>query len=574
MTRSEPQNINPGPWIFAGLLWLAAGALAVVTATDETFLRKAFLSFSFYAVAALFCCWLYSLVLFLRSVDFSLHGFLKQNWLSLASAFLLAVMVFLSVKPYFRVLSDETNLLAVSKSMLLRHSVENITQAKWDQFEFFPLEVHLPKRPFLFPFMVFLLHAAFGFSPAHVFIVNFIALWSLLALILIVCRKYWGNAGAFSAALLVLAQPVVTQTAASGSFDLFFAFFMLLSLAAFAAYVYRPSAAGFAFLWLQLLMLSHIRYEGPVYFLLLMAIFFLTGSMKNQHWKNPWILGITPLLLLPVLWQRFFLEFDYEMRGGAEFFSVGNFFRHCGVFLKELFRFDFFMPYAGMINILGLVAVLYLFYFVIFQNRRLKDSRMAVVLAAGASVFAVHWIILNSLGGDTLTDRDGSRLWTLSSIVFSLAAAWSLWRFTARINRPVMMLVTAAALFGLYHPVSIENRFADSMNLPREHRSVTAFLETRPMDHALLIAYRPGVYAALNYAAVNFKYANYYKPQMLDEIREHYYRDIYVLQEIVTATGQPTERTQLDPAYKLEKAYEVQDGFPSDVYLRISRVMN
>lgn len=573
MAKQIIKKFSTIQWGSAFVLILSALGLAVWTASNKAALPQFFIRYSYYAVTVLFLAWLYTLVYFLRAIEFSFVDFFKRHYAALLSCFVVSVLVFLSVGPYFRVLSDETNLLSVSRSMLLKHTVENVTQAKWDQFNFFTVEAHIPKRPFVFPYFVHLLHLLLGFNAKHAFVVNFFALWMLLSTVCILSQKYWGRLAAAVTVLLIIAQPVVTQTAASGAFDLFFAAFLVVSVISFAYFVLHPSQAAFAFFWMQFLLLSNIRYEGPIYFAVLLVLLVVCGYAKKTDWANPWLLGLTPLLSLPIIWQRFYFKFDYEITDGRDFFSIQNFFDHQLLFLKELFNFDFFMPYAGIVNILGVAGLLYLIYFAIFKSRRALSRPWVFILYSVLAVFLIHWIILNALGGETLTGRDGSRLWTLSSIVFSLCAAWVLHQFSRKRGAGILSLVIAFSLFGIYHPVSIESR-SHAMNLPREHRSVLDVLDDYPQQNAILISYRPGIYTALGYASVNFKYANLYKEVMLDEIKEHYYREVYVLQEIQIKTGKPTERTALDPAYRLQKVRDLQDGVPSDVFLRVSKVVS
>ncbi len=59
------------------------------------------------------------------------------------------VVVTLSVKPGYRVLSDESNLIAVSRSMAFDKKVYNTTMSQWGSEGFIDLENLLPTRPLL-----------------------------------------------------------------------------------------------------------------------------------------------------------------------------------------------------------------------------------------------------------------------------------------------------------------------------------------------------------------------------------------------------------------------------------------
>ena len=113
---------------------------------------------TFYCMLALFACWAAALARRLPP-GFDGRAFLKEYGAGLLFSLALTVFIFLSVKPQFRVLSDETNLLAVSKSMLFERRADNVTMGKWYYFNFQPLLRETEKRPYMFPFFTSLVGA-------------------------------------------------------------------------------------------------------------------------------------------------------------------------------------------------------------------------------------------------------------------------------------------------------------------------------------------------------------------------------------------------------------------------------
>ncbi|MFC1896365.1 hypothetical protein ACFL0Q_06860 [Thermodesulfobacteriota bacterium] len=128
----------------------------------------------------------------------------------------------------------------------------------------------------------------------------------------------------------------------------------------------------------------------------------------------------------------------------------------------------------------------------------------------------------------------------------------------------------AIALAKSFARGSVENRFQNSLTLPRHFRVVMDFLRLHPSRNILIITDRPGLYAAQDYGAVNFLHANGHKESLCRELSRHLYEEIYVVQEVPYDTKEPANGQQLDQYYGLETVYELQNR--AETFIRISRV--
>ena len=173
--KNTPEN-NPSFVLFLLNLIFFCIFLVVllITAHDRSWMYNAFTYLSYYIILALSATWALSLVNLYRYKKYNALIFIQQHWRGILASFLLTSVVFVSVPKYFRVLSDETNLLSVAKSMTFYKHVENITEGRWYYEMFWPTPTTgLEKRPFLFPFVVSLAHTLLGYHVENVFILNY-----------------------------------------------------------------------------------------------------------------------------------------------------------------------------------------------------------------------------------------------------------------------------------------------------------------------------------------------------------------------------------------------------------------
>jgi len=286
--------------IFIGIL--------LVTFHDHSWMQKAFTYSTYYIIFALTVIWLISLINLCRNRQFNLLVFVRQHWKGLLASFLLASIIFISVPKYFRVLSDETNLLSVSKSMTYYKNVENITEGRWYYEVFWPTPTTgIEKRPFLFPFFTSLLHVFLGYRVENVFILNFFAFWVMLFLLYIATFYSLGALGAISALILVGAQPIIALSATSGSFEIFNFLFIIASFLALKGFLNDPKHNTFIVLVLTLVMLANIRYESVIFFIMTMVVLLSTGYIKPRFFSQSFLYGLSFLFFLPLIWQRVLL---------------------------------------------------------------------------------------------------------------------------------------------------------------------------------------------------------------------------------------------------------------------------
>ena len=77
---------------------------------------------------------------------------------SLLVSFVLTVSIFSSNPFFYKTLSDETNLLSISRSLLIEKRAYNVTEGLYYYNNFQALKHGIPKRPLLHPYLVQWIH--------------------------------------------------------------------------------------------------------------------------------------------------------------------------------------------------------------------------------------------------------------------------------------------------------------------------------------------------------------------------------------------------------------------------------
>lgn len=547
---------------------IAFAALLIWSLVYRSEMPRLFANSSYYLTFILVTVWAVHVVLFGRATGFSLISMLKSYWPGILIAFGLTCVVFLSVKVGFKTLSDETNLVSVSKSMLDGKTSYNTTTAKYYYGNLQPMNRDIPKRPLVFPFLVYLIHAVIGFRYQNAFALNFIVLFLLLAGVFILTRRLLDFASALAASLLVLSYPVVSVFATSAGFDLLNSVFFILVLAAAYYFVRNPSSAGFSFLIACLLFFANIRYESLLFLLLIPLL--LLPKIKWQYVKDSsHLLCLVPLLNLPFIWERILQPTgQFESFQNVQLFSLSALVENLKSFVVNLLDFDYRLPYAGIITIASVLIFLYLIVQIIRRKIYLQSHQWYYLVVLLVS-FGISTMMFFAHFFGRYTHPSSARFFITMSLFFAFGPV------ALRIFRPgvvsgKILLLFAVVCFFFYHPIAVEGRFINTLTLNRTTEQCIRFLDKLNDQNILVVSSRPGQYVAIGYGAIDFSYANNNRESLLTELKRHLYSRLIIFQDIEYSTGLPTADSVLDGEYKLTAQHEVQTT--ATEFLRISEV--
>jgi hypothetical protein len=577
---SEQATARAGwPAVAAAFLG-AAGSIAVLgyALSSKERATAVYAHGSYWIVLALVMIYAALFVERVREARPALGRKLRESAGIAAFALAVAIAVFVSVPPRFRVLSDETNLLGISQSMVFEKTVYNPTMA-WKYFGNLypePAGLGLDQRPLLFPFAVQCLHAIRGYDPRNSFGVNFAAFFALLAVVGALTRRAAGPLAAGAAVLLIAGSPLVSQDASSGGFELFATCLLALSLLAAVDFMKAPGAARFSCLFATLLLLCHTRYESPGFAAIILLVVMARGGFRWRFLAaRPWLYAAAPLLVAPVLVRRalnmiFGIRDFFERGPEVPAFSFAQFRKSFASLVAIHLDFGFERPYAAPLQLLALGMAAALLVALLVGRTRIAERRHRLALVAGLGSLALGLgLYLSFFGGDP-TRPDSARYYV--TLVLALAYVPVLFHMAfPRVFPAGALLALALASALVYHPVSIENRFNNSLFLERETEAIFRFVEGLKDDRILCIHFRPGQLVAVGFGAINFPTANAERERILTALRRRLVLGAFAFQMVNYDTGRPMPDYVLDPAFHTQVAQEVQ--ITATEFLRISRIL-
>ncbi len=554
-------------------LLASTGAFLLLTILNRKLMQECFHRGSYFIILVLSFFWL--LVVYWASLESKdrLKSFARTYGPGILFSILIAAMIFVSCPPQYRVLADETNLIGTSRAMTYEHRTDGYLEGAWFYQNFFgdSASRSMPTRPFLFPFFMHLVSVALGYYPSNAFVVNFIALAALFSIAFVLMRQYFANAWwAYAGVFLIASQPAITLTATSAAFDLVAALFLVVCFACLKWYLENPSLIRFQLLWINLIMLANTRYESGVYFAIAILLLGLTRSLNFRHFGSSYVFSLTPFFLLPLIWQRILIPWHpFDNPPGVAPFSLAHLARNSTVFVKDLFSVALNAPYANLVNILGILSILF-FGLLLLRRRWATRKEERVLLAFAVLCVCAHWLITLSFFDAHIDLATNGRKYVLPCLALSVLALMLIRKIPPFTSQRHLGVFFAVSMFVLYHPFAMENRYSNALTLTREYRSCLDFLHKQGNKNFLLIADRPGLYTVQDYGAMSFKSANEKKDEVLRNLQRHLY-DVLVIQEILYDGSKPSDATTLDPSYKLQSVYELQNTATS--FIRISKVI-
>lgn len=564
--------------LFSTAFLTAALALAVVTALNPDLMENAHSRLSYFFVSLLVGIWVWS-IWKARSEYPAPRGLVRRWWPGILLAGVLTVTTTVSVEKSYRVLGDEANMLAVSRSMTFEKRVDNVTQGYQYYRNFFRepgLDAGVEKHPLLFPYFTHLVHAFTGYRAENAFVLNGFVLFGVLLLVYVLLIRFWSPVWALAAQVLVAAQPLVAQCATSAGFDLFNAFFALVVYLAIAFFLERPdSEKRFAVLWASLILYGQTRQESVTFLAITLGALMAARLLKKSFFTSSYIYALTPLTYLPLFWQRLLIKDAYENGPDEVPFSLGNFIHNNVDWVKTLFRFDFFLPWATPVNLIGIAGLVYLIRrawgaWVQREPRFIRDRQHLLFMVVLAATL-IHWTVVTAYFRGIPSHPTNARYFTLFTIQLAVLAVYLLRSAGPVKHRPGFLIALAVGCFAVYHPIAIEGRFSNAQTAPREYNFTLNYLKKNAPKHALIISNRPGYYTIHDWGAIGVGLANKKRAQILGNYRRHLYEALYVIQSVEYKTMQPVPQDRLHAEYRLQSVAAIQNT--ATHFVRISKVV-
>lgn len=212
------------------------------------------------------------------------------------------VVIFQSEPAKFRILDDELSLQRTALSLHSDREFVSADRGYWIDGEFTVINATLGKRPFLYPFLVSVVHDFTGYRIENAFYLNFFLglLVVLVAYCLLLC--WFGVWASMIASLALASTPLFILSVRSGGFEVAnMLFFGLLGLGLVVYLSKRGSRRLEAFLILTASLLAYTRYESAI-ILLLLLVFLLWRHWRKASWHLSWWVCFAPLTMVPAVW--------------------------------------------------------------------------------------------------------------------------------------------------------------------------------------------------------------------------------------------------------------------------------
>jgi hypothetical protein len=555
-------------------LVLSPTALAtlLVLGTEVATTQRLFIDTTYYLMLATVLCWAGTYLHAARDLRReTIFAWIEENWPGLLIALAITAIAGLAVPPALRILSDEANLVGVSKNLFASKSATFTVSGKNYYDSYWDIDVAIDRRPTLFPFMVSLLHTIRGYSHENAFLFNLMIVPAFVLVSYRLAKCLAGATFAIVAALLVLAHPVTLLSARSGGFDFLATFFGLLVLKSLFDYGRDRSPAKLALLWMNLCMFAEIRYES-VLFVLPVVVLLLLFRMPTAATLRPYafVYALTPVYLLPRLWQSILRGNIPEQEPGAVTFSVTNFFDNAREYFEPISSpFEPHPAHSAILIGLGVLGCLlwlrWLLRRIGAKGGKAPDLQFAVFVGA--------WMLLQAVISFTYVwgraqYPSAARLVLAFDTFFSFAAAWLL-TTSLRRWRPFVAVLCAVAVLAIEVPVAAQHRMLNRLTQTRESATTWKFFERLNEKRILIVTDRPNHFTIMDYGAMNFEAARN-DPYLLTAFARHLFYDIYVIQPIQLSTNQPLPGYDIWPTRKLDPVLEFQND--ANVLVRISRL--
>jgi hypothetical protein len=497
---------------------------------------------------------------------------LKENRGGLLVAGLVTLIAGLAIHPALRVLSDEANLLGTSKNFFFSKTATFTTTGKYYYDNFWDAGVVIDRRPSLFPFLVSFVHVLRGYSYKNVFLFNLATLPVFVLVSYRLAKTLGGELVGIVASILVVAHPISLISMRSGGFDFLTALLSLLVIRSFLDHSREPTPERLAVLWMDLCIFAEARYETALFVPPVVALLLIFKLMRWQL-MQPFALiySLTPVYLLPRIWQSILRGNVPEQDPGTITFSVHNFLKNAFDYFKPIANpFNFHPPHGAIVIALGIAGcALWLYSYgrrVSKRDWHAPDFKFSTLVLGWmvmqlVIVFTYYW--------GQAQHPAASRLVITIDTFFSFPAAYAL-AVVLRRWRPFVTAVAATAIFCVYLPVASEYRILNELTLTREAATTWRFFESLHEKRILIVVDRPGLYTIMEYGALDFETAKQ-DATLLDSLSRRLFYDIYVVQQIDLSTGKPLPQFEIWPERAKQTMIEFQNDANSTV--RVSRVV-
>lgn len=500
-----------------------------------------------------------------------------QGGLVVATIGVFSVMAILAEPYHSKILNDEFVLQSTAFNLHYFRDVATMVRGYDIQGVFLSTDNYLDKRPYLYPFLVSLVHDLTGYRIANAFLLNS-ALYPLaLALAYGIGRRIAGWRSGWVAVLLLGTLPLLGQNATGSGMELVNIVMILAAVLLGANYLERPDEPRLAAFVLGAVVLAQARYESALHVVAAAAVVVL-GWWREGRIILPWSAVLAPLLLVPralhnkvlssspVMWE---LKKDQTTRFSADYVAenlrgAADFLLHAGNLRAN----------SPLLTVLGGVALLWALIRLAGGWRRVRTAAPTTLsLACFGGVILANTVLVMFYYWSNFDDPMASRFALPGLVLAALVAA----ALAAECDRWLPATLTVALVAVLWAwPVAARrqsqhyySRFA-SDEIEWQRRVVAA----RPAVDRLILTNRSSLPWLLQKTpSIMLERGRLVADRLQHQMTQPTFREILVFQTLVPTSEEgdhaPTPESALPPFFRIEPLAERRFGMNLS---RISRL--
>ncbi|HAV12754.1 MAG TPA: hypothetical protein DCX06_04550 [Opitutae bacterium] len=322
----------------------------------------------------------------------SIRYILLSYWVCLSCL----MLVHTSLAP--KVMMDDAVLESTARNLHESRAVYVTTYGRIIENQFNSFEGYVDKRPWLYPFVVSVVHDFTGYRVGNSYYTNVVLGILFLGLLHLIGLKISGLSGALLLPLLWITIPLLSQNATGSGMDMLNLFLIGLIIISGIQYLERPSLESEALLSLSGLLLAYARYESLIFCGLVCVLIPLGWWRAGRIYLSAASILAAPLLIGRVLQQKFFTATEalWELnQTGAEPFGLSHFTSNLAHAYAFFFSLSDELGNSYLVALLGVVAIFLVLLYMLRNASSLRRWNSVYLVVGTVSLFLLlHLFII------------------------------------------------------------------------------------------------------------------------------------------------------------------------------------
>jgi hypothetical protein len=493
----------------------------------------------------------------------------RRNVAELAAAAGAVAVLFAGHDRSFKVLGDETNFIALGRSLATDWRFEIPDATRWGASEPQAFSWIFDKRPPLFTFLLSVVDTVTGYRVGNAWLLNGLILGATVLVVAVALRARVGRPWSLFAVAWGLANPVVFFTARGATTEPLVLLLWVIAAVLLVEVLEEPTAERVGFLLATATLLGLSRLEaGPFAGLALLGVLLASIASERRRLVRlvledplPFVL---PALALPVLLQRLRLGSYYDEAEGHPFgfsFLAAN----AKNWLTILADGGRKYPFVGPVLVLEAFAVVVLVARMVSGRTTRSRAERAGVLILTVTTSAVFLLYSAYFWGQP-TQQVCMRFYALPLFLAGLTVPALLVGIPALREQP--------AVFGIVTALVLVSTLGPSQNPPPytarvRHEVVADYLARHPSTRLQVVTPLPSELVIYPVAAMDFATFDRMRSQLKKDLERKVVDEVLLVQEI-NFDGTPSWNNAPPANVKLETLVEHQDF--GTRFVRISRM--